>query len=135
MPAKRRTARTTAAAAKKTAVKATVEPTPVKEETKATETVKETTPVVEAVMAETEVTKKTTKATTRKVANQHVYIQFAGKEIDVKDIEKNVKAAWMAETGKKASECKEYQIYVKPEENAVYYVVNGDVDGGGRIDL
>ena len=43
---------------------------------------------------------------------------------------------WVAETGKKESDIKDVQIYVKPEENAAYYVVNGEfVEGGRKIDL
>ena len=51
-------------------------------------------------------------------------------------IKTNVKTAWAAETGKKESDIKDVQIYVKPEESAAYYVVNGEfVEGGRKIDL
>ena len=39
-----------------------------------------------------------------------------------------VKEAWVAE-GNKETALKEIALYVKPEENAIYYVVNGDVTG------
>ena len=31
--------------------------------------------------------------------------------------------------GKKAADMKELKVYIKPEENAAYYVINGDVTG------
>ena len=45
-----------------------------------------------------------------------------------------MKKAWTEETGKKESDITEIQIYVKPEEAAAYYVVNGEVaEGGNKI--
>ena len=41
---------------------------------------------------------------------------------------KRVKEAWTA-AGNKAADLKEIAVYVKPEEEAIYYVVNGDVTG------
>ena len=43
-----------------------------------------------------------------------------------------MKKAWMDETGKKESDIKDIQIYVKPEEHAAYYVVNQEVVEGKR---
>ena len=31
--------------------------------------------------------------------------------------------------GKKEKDLKDVKIYIKPEENAAYYVINGDVTG------
>ena len=47
-------------------------------------------------------------------------------------VEERVKAQVVAE-GMKESAIKSLNIYVKPFENAAYYVVNGDVTG--RVDL
>ena len=47
-------------------------------------------------------------------------------------VEEKVKAQVVAE-GVKASAIKSLNIYVKPFENAAYYVANGDVTG--RVDL
>ena len=55
-------------------------------------------------------------------AKKFVYVQCMGNEYKVEDIENRVKKAWMDETGKKESDIKEMQIYIKPEENAAYYV-------------
>ena len=43
-----------------------------------------------------------------------------------------VKEAWVA-AGNKEADVKEIAVYVKPEEAAIYYVVNGDVTG--RVDF
>ena len=77
--------------------------------------------------------KKTATSTTKKVeVKEAVYIQFAGAEYNLDEIRANVKKAWMDETGKKESDIKDVQIYVKPEEHAAYYVVNQEVAEGGR---
>lgn len=61
-----------------------------------------------------------------------ICVQYAGKEFDLVAIEENVKKAWEAE-GHRAKSIKKLDIYIKPEEYAAYYVINGKKDG--RIDL
>lgn len=39
------------------------------------------------------------------------------------------KDVWQYDLGKKAADLKSVDLYVKPEENKVYYVMNGDVTG------
>lgn len=57
-----------------------------------------------------------------------LYIQFGGKEIEANMIADRVKEAWTS-MGNEVSSIKNLDIYVKPEENAAYYVVNGDISG------
>ena len=76
--------------------------------------------------------KKAAAAAKKAEAKETVYIQFAGAEYNLDEIRTNVKKAWMEETGKKESDIKDVQIYVKPEEHAAYYVVNQEVAEGGR---
>ena len=45
-----------------------------------------------------------------------------------KDIIARVKKAW-TRSGKKVGDIKEMDLYIKPEENAVYYVINGTETG------
>ena len=74
----------------------------------------------------------TTRKTTAKTApaiNEEVYIQFLGREVFAKDVVENIKKVWTDEMGKKAADMKELKVYIKPEENAAYYVINGDVTG------
>ena len=73
-------------------------------------------------------TRKTT-AKTAPAINEEVYIQFLGREVFAKDVVENIKKVWTDEMGKKAADMKELKVYIKPEENAAYYVINGDVTG------
>lgn len=74
----------------------------------------------------------TKKATPVKAAKAEIktalYVQFAGNEATEADIIDKVKAAYVAE-GHKESAIKEINLYVKPEEYAVYYVINDKAIG------
>ena len=59
-------------------------------------------------------------------------VQAANKEVTMDEAIARVKEAWVA-AGNKEADVKEIALYVKPEENAIYYVVNGDVTG--RVDF
>ena len=61
-----------------------------------------------------------------------ITLEFGDYTAVMADVEAKVKAQIVAE-GVKASAIKSLNIYVKPFENAAYYVVNGDVTG--RVDL
>lgn len=100
---------------------------PVKEETEVKEEVKKATKKTAAKTAEKETTKKTTK----KAVEPVVVVQFGGQETDMAAVIENAKKAFEAE-GNKVSSIKEIRIYVKPEENAAYYVINGE---SGSVDL
>ena len=52
-----------------------------------------------------------------------IYLQFAGNEADQESIVNAIKDKYVAE-GHRASAIKSLQIYLKPEENAAYYVIN-----------
>ena len=74
-------------------------------------------------------TEKPARRTVKKEVNAEVYVQFLGKEVYAKDVLENVKKIWTEEMGKKEKDLKDVKIYIKPEENAAYYVINGDVTG------
>ena len=71
------------------------------------------------------------KATTKKAVEPAVVVQFGGQEVNMATVIENAKKAFEAE-GNKVSSIKEIQIYVKPEEYAAYYVINGV---SGKINL
>ena len=131
--------KTTAKAAE--ATKAAVKTTPAKTEESKTETAdvkkapaKKTAPVKK----ETTTVRKTAakKSAAKAEVKESVFVQFAGAEYSLDDVKANVKKAWMAETGKEESDIKDIQIYVKPEEHAAYYVVNGEyVEEGRKVEL
>ena len=62
-----------------------------------------------------------------KSANVKVVVQYADKEISCEQMMQAAKAAW---TG---AAMKDVAFYVKPEENRVYFVVNGEEAGSFEI--
>ena len=126
-------------ATKKVATKATTKAAEVKE----VKEVKVEAPVVEAPVVEVkEEAKKAPakkapakKAPAKKAAAKAetvITLEFGDYTAVMSSLEEKVKAQIVAE-GVKASSIKSLNIYVKPFENAAYYVVNGDVTG--RVDL
>ena len=104
-----------------------------------TEAVKEvvaekTDAVKDAVKEATEKTVKTAKKTTaKKPAKKEIkvrtFVQYYGKEVEEKEMIAAVKKDWTKVNGKKVGDIKDITLYVKPEEAAVYYVVNGTDSG------
>lgn len=85
---------------------------------------------------ETKAEVNTVKAPAKKKApakTQEIYLQYAGKEILDKDLTDRVKEIWTKELGNKVKDMADVKIYVKPEESAVYYVINGEVSGSFEI--
>lgn len=87
---------------------------------------------VEEVEKEVAEKKPAAKRTTKKAVKTTFVVQAANKEVSMEEAIARVKEAWVA-TGNKEADIKEIAVYVKPEENAIYYVVNGDVTG--RVDF
>ena len=110
-------------AAKKTAATKTA-PVQTEEIVKVEETVK-----VEKEVAEK---KPAAKRTPKKAVKTTFVVQAANKEVSMEEAITRVKEAWVA-TGNNDADIKEIAVYVKPEESAIYYVVNGDVTG--RVDF
>ena len=125
----------TAAPAVKAEVKETVKEAP-KAEVKA-EAVKAEAPKAEKKAEVKAAPKKRgpkpkTEKTEKKEAVQNVYVQYAGKEILTADLVAQVTEKWVA-LGHRASSIKELNLYVKPEDSAAYYVINGKESG--KIEL
>ena len=91
---------------------------------KATKAEKEVKEVAEKKPAAKRATKKAVKTT--------FVVQAAGKEVSMEEAVAKVKEAFVAARNKE-TDVKEIAVYVKPEESAIYYVVNGDVTG--RVDF
>lgn len=74
-------------------------------------------------------------ARTRKAATvkESVSIQFAGKDYSTEALVKIAKDVWQYDLKKDPADFKEVQLYVKPEESRVYYVINGDESGSFEI--
>ena len=118
------------AAAKKATATAQVE---VKETKKATAKKATATKAVAEKAVEVKETKKAPakKATTAKAAvkKEEVTVEFAGKAYTTEQLVQIAKDVWKYDLGRKATEFKTVKIYVKPEENQAYYVVNDEVTG------
>ena len=96
-------------------------------------TAKETsTATKKAVKETTAAVKKTAKKEYTKLALKETYIQVAGNEYKETEILKKVEESFLA-ADHKITSMKSLQLYVKPEDGAAYYVVNGEITG--RVDL
>ena len=62
-------------------------------------------------------------------AKANVYVQFAGKSFSQDELVKIAQDVWQYDMNQKAEDFKSVEIYVKPEENTAYFVVNGNVSG------
>lgn len=68
--------------------------------------------------------KKTVKAASaKKEMKVKTVVEYSGRQVDEKDIIANVKKAW-TKSGRKVGDIKSVDLYIKPEESAVYYVIN-----------
>ncbi|MBQ3512573.1 MAG: hypothetical protein IJA32_02065 [Lachnospiraceae bacterium] len=56
------------------------------------------------------------------------YVEYAGNQVEDKAIIAQAKAIW-AQQGNKMKDLTSLNLYVKPEENAVYYVFNDEISG------
>ncbi|MDO4312689.1 MAG: DUF6465 family protein [Eubacteriales bacterium] len=64
----------------------------------------------------------------KKEMKVNAYVEFCGKQVEEKAIIADVKKAW-TKSGKKIGDIKTMDLYIKPEESAVYYVINGTESG------
>ena len=78
--------------------------------------------------AVTKTATKTVKKAAKKDIKIKAFVEYYGKQVEEKDIIARVKKAW-TKSGKKVGDIKEMDLYIKPEENAVYYVINGTETG------
>lgn len=101
---------------------------------KAAETKK---PAAKKTAAKKPAAKKAT--TTKKAAAKKtdsevaVHLQFAGKSYTTEDLVQIAKDVWQYDLNRKPEDFKKVSLYVKPEENQAYYVINDDVEGSFGI--
>lgn len=80
----------------------------------------------------TEEAEKTT--TTRKAAvKETVHVQFSGKSYSTEELVQSAKDIWKYDLKRKVGDFKSVELYVKPEESVVYYVINGEERGQFNI--
>ena len=127
---------------KKTAVvKPAAKTAEVKEETK-TEAVKEAPKAETKKSAAKKTTKKeskkaaaekTTKTRAKKAAEAEVVIQFAGNDYTTERLVGIAKDVWQYDLNREPADFKTVKLYVKMEEQIVYYVINDEVSGSFGI--
>ena len=80
---------------------------------------------------------KPKKTTAAEVKNSNVktgiHVQFDGKSYAESDFIKSAMDVWKFDLGKKASDLKSIELYIKPEESTAYYVMNGNFTGSFYI--
>lgn len=74
------------------------------------------------------------KTTAKKEVKAQVFVQYLGKEISADSLVEEAKKAFTA-AGHKESEIETISVYIKPEENAAYYAVNGTGSEEYKIQL
>ncbi|MGN1206022.1 MAG: DUF6465 family protein [Eubacterium sp.] len=132
-------------AEKKDVVKTEAKPVEVKEEKKAEVATEVKTATTEVKTATPEANKKTVKKVAKTGAKRgpkpvsertiEMTVQFGEKEVTYTDMVNRIKEMWKAQ-GKREVSLKSLDLYVKPEESKVYYVINskdktpitGDID-------
>lgn len=119
----------TEAAEEKTVAKKT---TAKKTTTKKTTTKKAATAKKETTKKAAEEKKETAPKTPAAAKKAAVFVEFDGRQVSQEDLIARIIAKWCDEEGKKASAIKELNVYIKPEDNAAYYVINGQ---GSSIEL
>ena len=62
-----------------------------------------------------------------------IHVQFSGKTYTTEDLVKIAKDVWKYDLKKKVGDFKSVELYVKPEESIVYYVINGEERGHFNI--
>lgn len=97
---------------------------PAAKKTPAKKTATKTTAKAAEKKATAKTTTKTAAKTTRATAPvETVKVQFGGDEYDFAEIKKAVEADYK---NKFKGKVKTIEFYIKPEDKAVYYVINGD---------
>jgi hypothetical protein len=93
---------------------------------------KETTKTAEKTTAKKETTKTTAKKETAKATvDSQVFIQTSYCEIVANDVIEKALNAYKEEGNK--TKAKNINVYIKPEENAAYYVINDKI--AGKVDI
>lgn len=126
------------AAEVKTEVKAE-KPVAAKKETAAEETAKKETAKKETVKKEVVKKEAVKKAPAKKAPAKkaelkaEVTVQYADKSYSQEDLVKIAKDVWKYDLKQKVADLESVELYVKPEENTVYYVMNKKFTGSFNI--
>ena len=62
----------------------------------------------------------------------NVYVEFYGEQVSKEELVKEAEKIWV-EAGKKKADIKKIDLYLIPEEDKAYYVINDEFDGSFHI--
>ena len=133
VPAEEKKVEVKAAEVKAPEVKAEVKKEAVKKDTVKKTPAAKKAPAKKAPAAKKETVKKETvkkaPAAKKPVVKEEVNFQFSGKSYTSDDLIRITRDVWKYDLNGKEEDVKSIELYVKPEENTAYYVINGDVTG------
>lgn len=69
--------------------------------------------------------KKKSSTLVKKKAEEKIFLQFGGQEVVLEDIMEKAKEKFCAE-GHEEADIKSIRLYLKPEENMAYYIINDE---------
>lgn len=69
------------------------------------------------------------KAASKKEVKSEITLQFSGKSFSQEELIKIAKDVWQYDLQQKAEDLTSVELYVKPEENVAYYVMNKEFTG------
>jgi hypothetical protein len=72
-------------------------------------------------------------AAKKPVVTENVRIQFADRDYAPADFLQSARDVWQYDLGRDVKDIVNIDLYVKPEEARVYYVINGEVTGNFAI--
>lgn len=59
-----------------------------------------------------------------------IYLQYGDKEVCIrKEVLEKITKIWTKDMGNPEEDMRELKVYVKPEDDAAYFVINGDITG------
>ncbi len=87
----------------------------------------------EVVKEEAPAKKAPAKKAAKKEVKAEISVQYAGKSYSNEDLMQIAKDVWRFDLKQKATDLVSVELYVKPEENMVYYVFNGTESGSFAI--
>ncbi len=60
---------------------------------------------------------------------REMFLQYGDKEVNMRDVFKRVEEIWTKDWDNKAEDLKDVKVYLKVEDSAAYFVINGDITG------
>ena len=117
----------------KTAVKEAEKAPVAKAEEKAPAKAEAKKPVEKKEPVKKETAKKAEPAKKTAELKSEISVQFGGKSYSQEDLLKIAKDVWKYDLKQEADDLTSVELYVKPEENMVYYVMNKEITGSFYI--